>query len=253
MQVTTAAVVPHAPLLLEGVGAADPTRSALRTAVAEISARLTSSEEAVLLLVSPHGERAGVYREARGSLDTTGVPGVEVSVPVADDVASALAGAWGVPILDGPLDHASVVALSLLGTGARVVVACLSEVSVGDGAQGPQAIDEGIAFAQALSTLNDSTAPTVTLVATAHSGAALSERGPLGKRWSALELEEHLRKTLESEPSRLKSVAFDLWLESGSCSPGLWAALGELATGPADVRAYDASTGVGYVVAEVPV
>lgn len=248
LQLISAVVVPHAPLLLEGVGAADPARLALTDAVGGLT---TSGDVTVLL--SPHGDRAGVYREADGSLDPAGVRGIDVSVPVADETASALAAEWAKPLLDGPLDHAAVVALRLLDPQTPVVVACLSEVSVKGGVEGPQAIEEGVAFARAVRGLSDGSGPTAVLVATAHTGAALTERGPLGKRWSALELEEHLRKALQAEPSRLGSLAFDLWLESGSCSPGLWAALGELASGPGEVRAYDASAGVGYVVAEVPV
>jgi hypothetical protein len=169
-----------------------------------------------------------------------------------ESIARALAGEWGMPLLDAPLDHAAVVALLLTELKTPVVVACLSEISgpaTEHSAEGPQAIEEGSAFAKALRAVDG---PAARLMATAHSGAALAERGPLGKRWSALELEEHLRRTIETDPTKLGSLAFDLWLESGSCGSGVFAALGELVTGPGEVKAYAASNGVGYIVAGFP-
>jgi hypothetical protein len=253
LQLTSAAIVPHAPLLLDGIGPADPERAAIREATRSLrpppSAGAPSDGE-ITVLLSAHGNRAAVYTEAAGSLDVVGIPGREISLPTDARFGAKIAAAFDVELIEGPLDHEAVVSLMLAEVAGPVVVACLSDITSAQGAQGPQAIEEGHAFARALRELAEgSDGPPVRFLASAHTGAALHERGPLGKRWSALELEEHVRRAIETDPSKLGSLAFDLWLESGSCGSGVFAALADLVTEPGEVKAYAAPRGVGYIVA----
>jgi hypothetical protein len=244
LRLTSAALVPHAPLLLEGIGPPDPERAGIREAVAALP-----GDGDVTVVLSPHGTRAGVYLGAEGSLAGGGIPDRAVAAEPAADIARQLADVWGVSPIDEPLDHGATVAIMLTGVRGPVVVACLVEITSRDGAEGRQAIDEGRSFAEALRKLDG---PPAGLVATAHSGAALAELGPLGTRWAALELEGQLRNAIETDPSRLGALGLDLWLQSGSCGSGVLAALGELAVGPGELKAYGAPHGVGYLVASFP-
>src|SRR5256885_2258500 len=80
------AIVPHAPVLLNAVTSgrlAAETRG-LRAALEG----LELPEADVLVLVSPHGDRSGVYKGVRGSLAGFGVGGAAVDIG-----SDALAGA----------------------------------------------------------------------------------------------------------------------------------------------------------------
>ncbi|MQB00939.1 MAG: hypothetical protein GEU78_11715 [Actinobacteria bacterium] len=245
LQLTSAALVPHAPLLLEGVGPPDPERAGLREAAAALP-----MEGPVTVVLSAHGTRASVYLGADGSLDAHGLRGHDVAGEAAPEMARRLADAWGVPAIDARLDHGAVVPMALIGLRGPVVVACLSEITGRHPAEARRAIEEGHAFAAAL---REWDGPPVNFAASAHSGAALAERGPLGTRRGALELEEHLRHAIENDPSRLGSLALDLSVEGGSCGSGVLSAVGDLVTGPGEIKAYGAPVGVGYLVASFPI
>lgn len=244
LQLTSAALVPHAPLLLDGIGPDDPQRAALRDA-----AVAPALDAEVTVVLSPHGPRTGVYLTAHGSLDAQGLKERTVAAKPNPQIAADLAGLWGVPTIDGPLDHGATVAMLLAGIDGPVVVACLHEITGPTGADGHRAIADGRSFAEAVRKLDG---PPADLVASAHSGAALTARAPLGYRPRARELEDELRNAIETDPARLGSVAVDLWREAGSCGPGVFVALGELVAGPGKVTAYGAPHGVGYLIASFP-
>jgi hypothetical protein len=244
LQLTSAALVPHAPLLLEGVGPPDPERAGLREAAAALP-----MEGRVTVVLSAHGTRACVYLGADGSLDAHGLHGQDVVGEAAPEMARRLSDAWGVPASDERLDHGAVVPMALIGLRGPVIVACLSEITGRHAAEARRAIEEGHSFAAAL---REWDGPAVNFVASAHSGAALTERGPLGRRRGALELEEQLRTAIENDPSRLGALALDLSMEGGSCGSGVLTALGGLVTGAGEIKAYGAPVGVGYLVASFP-
>ena len=247
LQLTSVHLVPHAPLLLDGIGPPDADRAAIRKAAGAIPL-----DGDLTVMLSPHGARAGVYRAAVGSLRPQGLALVSVERPTDPVVVEELARVWSMPVLDEPLDHGAVVALLLAEVTGPVVVACLSEISGPDPAPVDRAIEEGDAFVRALLQLD---APAGSFLATAHSGAALHERGPLGKRPQAPALEERLIAAIEHDPDALREVAVELAREGGSCGSGVLAALAaldEVVPGPGRIGAYGAPAGVGYVVASLP-
>lgn len=246
MDVVAAAVVPHAPLLVPGVAGArdDDALARVRATAVEVFPR---AADAVVVL-SPHGRAAGVYRRVRGSLDGFGLAGCAVDVPTDDALARALAESWGRPLLDGPCDHGVVVPLALARPAIPVVAAALPECT-GPGA-GPvrDALDEGARVAAALRAVTAEAR--VAFVASAHTAASLTPRAPLTERREGRKLDDVVIAALAGDATRLGALDERAWSDAGACGGGPLRAFASLASGMrAEVRAYDAPLGVGYVVA----
>lgn len=217
------ALVPHAPLLLEEVA---PDRETLRP-VLEAIAALVVPEDALVVLVTPHGGGGFLYEGARGSLAGFGIPDVEVDIPVT--VPDQLR-AWG-GVEDQALDHGALVPIHLLGLSEAVVV------SLDDGASPAGAIGK-------LAAERD-----VFVVCSAHTSARLTERAPLPYSFDAVRLDARFIGEVEQDCGAARDVADDVVSVGGSCSGPVLRLFGELFAGRGStVSAYAAPFGVGYPV-----
>lgn len=245
------AIVPHAPVLALG-----PPPDGLRTPVADLRAAVASLELGggeALVVASPHGRTTGVYSEVSGSLDAFGVRRETVRAITDAAIVEQLAGLWGRPIITGPVDHGIAVSLLLSDRiGELPVVAVTFESVTGPGVppQHESAIENARVLASAVKAL--SSEHRIAFVASAHGAAALSPRGPLLDRPEGHQLDARILDALRDDPSELATIEPDLWRAAGSCGAGPLTAFGELfARRRAELLAYQAPFGVGYMVARV--
>jgi aromatic ring-opening dioxygenase LigB subunit len=122
-----AGLMPHAPILVPGVGGVRLAEAASTArAMTAVAGRAVAARPETLVLISPHSPRRpgafGLWRTRRlgGSLDRFGSPEDAVDLPLDRDFADRLeedakrAGlrTWEIP--RGPLDHGAVVPLCYL-------------------------------------------------------------------------------------------------------------------------------------------
>jgi aromatic ring-opening dioxygenase LigB subunit len=243
------ALVPHAPILLPQLASRE-TRSAserLQTALA----RIDGAEADVVVIVSPHGARDGVYANARASLDGLGVRGVEVCWTPEEEAAEEVARGWRRPRLDGPIDHGIAVPLMAgYASGKPVVAAAVADVVAPRGSTLDDALSAGLALADAVERLAEKRR--VRVVASAHTSAALSPRAPLTERPEACATEEAVLEALGSDAGELVDLSRSLWADGGACGVAVLAMLGRVFPGRgADIVFYECPVGIGYVVASV--
>ena len=198
-------------------------------------------EARTIAVVSSHAETRGIYKMVRGDLDGFGRSGVSIDVARDSDIATALGAEWDAPLLDTPVDHGIVTPLALgLGAGADVVA-----VSVQDA-------KDGIALADALTSVASDSEKTVVLVASAHLSAALTPRAPVPLREEAIALEDELLAGMTRDVAIFVERAEDLTMVGVSCGAGPLVAVGHCFAGRgAEVVAYDRTFGVGYVIARI--
>jgi hypothetical protein len=121
-----AAIVPHAPLLVRGVS---PDNEEITEDLRRAVELLDLGEVDAFVLISPHGERSGVYGGAEGSLAGFGVSGASLKREVDSRLAVRLRERWGRPALEGT-DHGISVPLMLgLLPDVPVVAVTLREVT----------------------------------------------------------------------------------------------------------------------------
>ena len=223
-------MVPHAPLLLPEVARANAAATSIvRAAVG------TLVFEGPVVIASPHGRRAGVYKRVSGDLDAFGPHDVSASAPPDEDFARDLAEAWRMPLLDEPADHGIVVPLRLLPAAPAVVAVAFKDEGAGDGA----------ALARALLSVGRS----FSFVASANLSAGLTERAPVPSIEGAAEADVAALSALRDSPEALAGLGPDL-TAAGSCGAPVLAAFGTLFAGRSgDVLAYEHPFGVGYAVA----
>lgn len=159
-QVSLAAWMPHAPVLVPGVAEGARARAVRRSmdAMGEVSRRVVEARPAVVVLITPHAQREGwaygLYRgeTIHGSLDRFGVRDVHVEFPGAGAFTGLVqdsAERRGLELrwLPGDeLDHGAVVPLWHLrdaGWGGRTLVIGLNQ------SEGPGHTDLGQAIAEA--------------------------------------------------------------------------------------------------------
>lgn len=247
------AIVPHAPLLAVGANS-DGIPDAIRT-IGTALEHIRSIECDVVVLVGPHGASDGVYPEAAGSLGGFGVPHLSVAAP-GSELSSALAASWAVPEIYAH-DHGVVVPLLLDALPPVPVVACTLKDWTGSSTIPGGHIDAGASIASA-ARLGDAIASlpedlAVLVVASAHTSAALSPRAPLTERDAGARLDGRILEALRSDPGRLLDISHQEWAAGGACGAGPLSLFGRLFAGrPAEVLAYEAPVGVGYLVARVP-
>ena len=243
MTLVAGAVLPHAPLLLPEVTeverAADVTRAA-REVVAGV--------DTTMIVVSPHGERSGVYAGARGSLRRLGLPEVVGEAQPVPETARTLANMWDRPLVTGDVDHGVSVPLLMASPGTGAVGVCLEETT------GPAAGDLAAVLADALGLAECIGAlpePSV-VVASAHTSAALTRRAPLTELPAGRKLDAAILEALDTDVGGLTEIPQQAWADGGSCGAGPLVVLGHLFRGRgATVHAYDYPVGVGYLVATV--
>lgn len=117
MPVVLAGLMCHAPIVLPVVAGSEARRCARTTrAMREVAERVVRRSPDRLVLVSPHSprlrDRFGAWEGVhRGDLAAFRVPGLQVELPDAPEVAAAL----GLPRVGGePLDHGAMVPLAFL-------------------------------------------------------------------------------------------------------------------------------------------
>lgn len=230
------AILPHAPLLArETTGPEADGIARVKDAI-----RGLSFDVDALVVLSPHGGFTGLYASGHASLRGFGLESPRFEVPIDTEVTDDLTRGWNAGARDDDLDHGVVVPLALTGSERPVVAATISEDA---GARA--AIERGRSFADALA----STAKRLALVASAHTGAALSPRAPLGLREEAHDVERRLVEHLTAGTGDGDAVLEDLARVGGSCGAGPLTAFAELCAGRTTVLAHEAPFGVGYLVA----
>jgi hypothetical protein len=243
MPVVAGAVLPHAPLLLPEV-----TEVAYAPEVVGAARTALPSASAPVIVVSPHGRRAGVYKSTRGTLRSLGLPEVAGEATAAPDVAAELASAWERPLLDGEVDHGVSVPIGMAFADIRVVGVCLPEVTGPTPGNLPDMLDEARTLAGCLARSSDD----IVVVASAHTSAALTPRAPLTERPMGRMLDDEIMGALATDVGRLVEIPARAWRDGGACGAGPLTVLGRLFEGRrAVVHAYEHPVGVGYVVATV--
>ena len=206
-------------------------------------------------MVSPHGRSSGVYAGVMGSLDGFGVCGRSMTSATDADAAEELAGVWGRPFLEPPVDHGIAGALLIMGwMGDRPVVAATLAGTTGPGAPGQPAgvIEDAVGLADAV--LSISNGRRFGLVASAHTSAALSPSAPLLDRPEGHALDERVLAALGHDASDIADIEPGLWRAAGACGAGPLTVFARLFAGRhAGVLAYEAPAGVGYLVAQAAV
>ena len=219
LRIVAGAIVPHAPLLLPEI--AGPEVAAAAETIGDAVRSISFEGADAILLLTPHSPAPGVLRAKKGDLSAFGVPGIEVSVKSHARLARSL----GLPSVDDPLDHGVVVPLRLGGWDLPVVA-----IGVGDG----MSIEPGLDI-------------DVAIVASVNGSTGLSARAPSTEIPGAVQAQEDFVAALDRDIS----TACRLYLP-GSCGPAVLAAFADAFGGRrADVLAYEAPVGVGYVVAQV--
>ena len=244
MGVEVGIVVPHAPVLLLD---RRPELDVFRRSAKDAATALDRCEAVILL--SPHGDGDGVYRETRGNLDDFGVDGIEVDVQSDAVLSTDVAEAWGRPAIEDAADHGVVGALALVTPGTPVVACTIAEITGPfAGSTVENAIESGYLFADALQQVAGGRR--IGLMISAHSAASLTPKAPLALRPEGKELDDLILDCLATDCGSLARVDPALWREAGACGAGPLTALGVLFEGSrADVFAYDHPFGVGYLVA----
>jgi hypothetical protein len=244
MGVAAGIVVPHAPLLALG---GRPEVDVFRRSTRDAFQTLEGCE--VLVFLSPHGERDGVYREVDGDLDGFGLEGIEVGAGSDSPMAAELAGAWGRELSGGRADHGVVGSLAIATPGTPIVACTLGEVTGPyPGGTVEDAIESAFLFADAL--VRAVRERNVGFIASAHTAASLTPKAPLALRPEGKELDDLILDCLATDCGSLARVEPELWREAGACGAGPLTAFGVLFEGRrAQVLAYDHPFGVGYLVA----
>lgn len=233
MPILSGAVVPHAPVLIEGVHP-DPDLSAVRDAVK----RVDLSEADVVVVVSPHGPE-GVYRDNRAEMDSMGLGLPAMTVPHDPVFATNLSQLWGRPMLAGALDHGAAVVVRLLEPSAPVVC-----VSLGDEHPVRAAADLGPALVELAAGAR------IAMIASANLSAGLNTRAPLTLLPGAEDIESLTLFEAGEDAFVLTHRAADLAIVGGSCGGGPLTLFGRLFAGsPLEVLEYRRPFGVGYLVA----
>jgi hypothetical protein len=243
------AIVPHAPLLVDGVSSANHGDVLkLRAAVAALELEGLDA----LVLLSPHGVSSGIYVRPAGSLAAFGLRGIEVERRTDGRVFEELVQSWGPEVLETDCDHGIVVPLALgLGRETKVVATTFAEVTGPyAGAGVDTALTDAAKLAVALEHIAEDRA--IGVVASVNTSAALSARAPMGELADAQTIESELIGALERDVGAALPLLRRLHFQGWSCASGPLAVLARLLEGSrAEVKAYGAPFGVGYLVARV--
>jgi aromatic ring-opening dioxygenase LigB subunit len=236
-----AAIVPHAPLLLEELhpeGFEGPCG-----AVARAVRSLRWGEAEAVVVVSPHGAAPCVYARVEGSLKEFGlaISGARLG---GERLAKELAATTGLPLLESPCDH-GVLIPTLLGCAPGLE---LVGVSLGEGLSRDELQSAATLVARAIESYDGR----VGFAASAHSGAALSPSAPLAELEGAVEAESAWIAALRADVGSIEMETSVLARVAGSCGAAPLRVLAALGRGRAAlVHAYERPFGVGYIVASV--
>ncbi|MGH2773815.1 MAG: hypothetical protein ACRDJT_00085 [Actinomycetota bacterium] len=240
------AVVPHALVLLEAIQPSLDEGRRVRKAVSE----LDFSEAEVVVIVSAHGPRSGVYERVEGSLHGFGIEGLEVVRDTDAELVRSLVDAWGHAPVTGPVDFGVVVPLLLgVGDGLPVVAVTLPQTAGPKRAAMPVALDAARTLSEALRTVADGR--DVAVVASAHASAGLTSRAPLTKVPGATDVDRELVEVLEEDPGLVEGLLARLHGTGDACGVGPLAVIARLFGGwKSEGITYEAPYGVGYLVGQ---
>ena len=246
-------MLPHAPILVDVPSRFRTELDHVRFAAFEL--QLPRADVAVV--ISPHGATAGIYESGTGDLRAFGrtyAADFESSCgfkrhPEAEE---QLARVWGAAPLAGGMDHGLVVPCELGGVLLEVpVIPCaLPEVT------GPMGSDMATlhrAAGELFGAIDElARRYRVLVAASAHLGAASTERAPAGHRPGTGALDEIFMETFESDVGGTTAVLDRLASDTDSCG---WGPLNVLAAlmrdRPGTIHGYVRPLGVGYLVASV--
>lgn len=234
LPVVAGGILPHAPLLLPELSSPEVTDSARR--IRSAVDRIEPHDIDALVVVSPHGERTGVYRSCTGSLAPFGVEGIEVDFgPLPVEVTN-------LDVLEGPIDHGVLVPLRLLEAQVPAVALTFAER---EGVTDPNDV---LAIENAIIEIPGRVAVAIS----ANLAAGLSPRAPMTERAGADEAEQQLLEMVQTDLGWLSTGATSIADRGESCSLAPLQLMGKLFDGrKARVLAHEAPVGVGYLVAEV--
>ena len=240
------AIVPHAPVLLAEVQPHLDEGRWLREATAE----LHLSDASAVVLVSPHGARAGVYRRPQGTLAGFGVPSIAATAPCDDRLAARLADTWGRPVLDSEADFGIVVPLCMgVSRDLPVVAVALPEVTGPQAGRLEDALTESRTLAAAI--LELSGRKDLAVVESALSCAGLSPRSPLTEIPGADLVHKRVEEAAGNDPASLEPLLNDLHEVGDACGIGPLAAVARVLAGMRSIGLNSHHPfGVGYLVAE---
>jgi hypothetical protein len=196
-----------------------------------------------IVVMSPHGRVDGVYARNRADLALFGLRDKELTWNADTELAEELAAAWGVEVVEDPVDHGVAVPVALADPRAAVIGMCLEE--------GVDPSDESVArLAAALKQVGAERR--IAFVASVNTSAGLSPRAPLTERPGARTLEDRLHSALETDPGDMDGLVHALASTGGSCGAGPLMVFGTLfAATEVAVLAHAWPVGVGYMVAAV--
>lgn len=239
MAVIGAAVVPHAPLL--ALGRASATAAAARAVLSALSG------DAPWILLSPHGSRTAVRPTARGSLAAFGVAHEGAAAPSDPALVAALGAGWREEAPPDPADQGVTVPLMLLEQERVVVPVTFAEVTGPAAAPVEEALGDAKEAGDAIAELAEGR--DIVLVASAHTAASLSPRGPLLEGGEGHALHDAIVSSLRTGAG-MEQIPAELWRAAGSCGAAPLSVLARVCSGWSfEVTSEDAPFGVGYVCA----
>ncbi|MGH2807909.1 MAG: hypothetical protein ACRDKT_11615 [Actinomycetota bacterium] len=208
----------------------------VRAAVSE----LELPDADVVVMVSPHARRTGLYHSGSGSLRPMGIADIEVAVDADDAAIHTVARDCGLPLSDEELDHGIVVPLGLRDWAAPLVA-----IGIGDNAVTPEALTQITGAVQSIAQ-----GARVLIVASVNTSAGLLPRAPLSHIPGAEDAERRLQDLLVSDVGALSTRALGIAQQGGSCAAGPLTVLGRLLEERVMVvDVHEAPVGVGYLVA----
>ena len=240
LQLTTGAIVPHAPLLLEPLWSQETIDAAAE--ITRATRSLDTSEADAVVVISPHGPATGVYSAIDGDLAAFGVAGVRGKWRTDVALNEALCRRAEVELIpEGEgIDHGILVPLLLMGVPEDMAVVAVTAAD--DAAD----VEVASSLATAISKLD----VRLGVVASANTAAGLGPRAPLQDLPGASDAEDGFLEALTTSPGSVDESIRTLAVAGGSCGLIPLTVVARLfADRPAKVLAHAAPVGVGYVVA----
>jgi len=255
-------LVPHPPLLVDGIGKGGEVPDT-RRALEEISAEIEKDNPDTLIIISPHSILYHDYihiapgKSASGDFGNFGAGHIKLSVEYDDELAVEIAKTaefYELPAgLEGEkkpeLDHGVMVPLAFLGTSRKIVRVSISGLPV------PLHYFLGAAISKAAKKLNRK----IAVIASGDMSHKLKADGPYGLAPEGAEFDELMQNICrgaqcasESFFKKLISVSNSLREKAGECGYLSFVILAGCLDGmsvKSRVLCYEAPFGVGYLTA----
>lgn len=249
MPLVYSAFVPHPPILVPEIGQGEEEKcSDTLSSYREIAKNLLQAQVETVLLVSPHAtllrEGVTILRDEviSGDFGQFGIPKIRLSFSNHLQLANALAEDLdeGIPY-SAELDHGALVPLYFLheaGWQGKLVLISMPM-------EHPERYGQKIA--QTLKNFSER----IALIASGDLSHRLKKEGPYGLHPSGPEFDQQIVSALTRDPSQIQSIPWDIAEDAGECG---WRSLRlalAVQEGMPRVLSYEATFGVGYLVAEL--